>query len=47
MVTVEDVDFITIPTRDIDRARRFYGETLGRALSSSPGGPPSASGRQS
>ena len=32
MVTVEDVDFITIPTRDIDRARRFYGETLGLRL---------------
>ena len=28
----ERVDFITIPTRDPDRARRFYHETLGLPL---------------
>jgi catechol 2,3-dioxygenase-like lactoylglutathione lyase family enzyme len=28
-MNVSGVDFITIPTRDIDRAREFYGETLG------------------
>ncbi len=26
---VERVDFIPIPTRDVERAKRFYGETLG------------------
>jgi catechol 2,3-dioxygenase-like lactoylglutathione lyase family enzyme len=29
---VERVDFITIPTRDPDRARAFYHETLGLPL---------------
>jgi catechol 2,3-dioxygenase-like lactoylglutathione lyase family enzyme len=28
---VERVDFITIPTRDIERARAWYGEVLGLA----------------
>jgi catechol 2,3-dioxygenase-like lactoylglutathione lyase family enzyme len=28
-ITVERVDFITIPTRDPERARAFYHETLG------------------
>ncbi len=28
-ITVEHVDFISIPTRDVDAARRFYVETLG------------------
>ena len=28
-ITVERVDFISLPTRDRDRARRFYVETLG------------------
>ncbi|MGH3051717.1 MAG: VOC family protein [Gaiellaceae bacterium] len=29
MIEVERVDFISIPTRDIERAKSFYGETLG------------------
>ena len=29
MIQVERVDFIPIPTRDVSRAKRFYGETLG------------------
>jgi predicted enzyme related to lactoylglutathione lyase len=29
MVTVEQVDFISVPTQDIPRAKRFYGELLG------------------
>jgi catechol 2,3-dioxygenase-like lactoylglutathione lyase family enzyme len=29
MIDVESVDFVSIPTRDIERARRFYGEVLG------------------
>ena len=28
MIDVERVDFVSFPTRDIDQARRFYGETL-------------------
>src|SRR4051812_27173975 len=31
-ITVERVDFVSIPTRDVDRARRFYLETLGLPL---------------
>src|SRR5436305_11918555 len=31
-ITIERVDFISIPTRDLDRARRFYQETLGLPL---------------
>jgi catechol 2,3-dioxygenase-like lactoylglutathione lyase family enzyme len=31
MIGVERVDFVSVPTRDIERARRFYGETLGLA----------------
>jgi len=31
-ITVERVDFLSIPTRDLPRARRFYGETLGLPL---------------
>jgi catechol 2,3-dioxygenase-like lactoylglutathione lyase family enzyme len=34
---VEHVDFITIPTRDAERARAFYRETLG--LSEDPHNP--------
>jgi catechol 2,3-dioxygenase-like lactoylglutathione lyase family enzyme len=30
---IERVDFVTVPTRDLERARRFYGETLGLAPS--------------
>jgi predicted enzyme related to lactoylglutathione lyase len=29
MITVEHVDFISIPTQDVPRAKRFYGELLG------------------
>lgn len=29
MLEVERVDFVSVPTRDIARARRFYGEILG------------------
>jgi catechol 2,3-dioxygenase-like lactoylglutathione lyase family enzyme len=31
-ITVERVDFISVPTRDLPAARRFYVETLGLAL---------------
>jgi catechol 2,3-dioxygenase-like lactoylglutathione lyase family enzyme len=34
---IERVDFVTIPTRDIGRAKRFYNEILG--LPSKPGSP--------
>jgi len=39
MITVEHVDFISIPTQDVARAKRFYGETLGLDVrdSSEPG----------
>ena len=37
MIDVERVDFVSVPTRDLDRARRFYAETLG--LASNPGSP--------
>lgn len=29
VIGVERVDFISVPTRDLARARRFYGEVLG------------------
>ena len=29
MIEVEKVDFVSIPTRDVVRSRRFYGEVLG------------------
>jgi catechol 2,3-dioxygenase-like lactoylglutathione lyase family enzyme len=29
VIDVERVDFVTVPTRDLERARRFYGGTLG------------------
>ena len=29
MIDVEGVDFVSIPTRDVERSRRFYGEVLG------------------
>ena len=29
MLEIERVDFVTVPTRDLARARRFYGEVLG------------------
>ena len=28
-VSVEGVDFVTVPTQDYERASKFYGETLG------------------
>ena len=31
MIGVEQVDFISVPTQDIPRAKRFYGELLGLA----------------
>jgi predicted enzyme related to lactoylglutathione lyase len=31
-ITVEHVDFISIPTQDIERARQFYVEVLGLPL---------------
>jgi catechol 2,3-dioxygenase-like lactoylglutathione lyase family enzyme len=31
-ITVERVDFLSVPTRDVGRARRFYVETLGLEL---------------
>ena len=37
MIEVERVDFVSVPTRDLGRARRFYGEVLG--LPPSPGNP--------
>jgi catechol 2,3-dioxygenase-like lactoylglutathione lyase family enzyme len=29
VIEVENVDFISVPTRDLGRARRFYGDILG------------------
>jgi catechol 2,3-dioxygenase-like lactoylglutathione lyase family enzyme len=29
VIDVERVDFVSVPTRDLERARRFYGEVLG------------------
>jgi catechol 2,3-dioxygenase-like lactoylglutathione lyase family enzyme len=29
VIDVEKVDFVSIPTRDVVRSRRFYGEVLG------------------
>jgi predicted enzyme related to lactoylglutathione lyase len=29
LIKVQRVDFISIPTQDIERSKRFYGETLG------------------
>jgi catechol 2,3-dioxygenase-like lactoylglutathione lyase family enzyme len=29
VIDVEHVDFVSVPTRDAARARRFYGEVLG------------------
>ena len=31
-IAIEHVDFITVPTRDVERARQFYVETLGLEL---------------
>jgi catechol 2,3-dioxygenase-like lactoylglutathione lyase family enzyme len=37
---VERTDFITVPVTDVERAKRFYGETLGLPLVSEPQGWP-------
>jgi catechol 2,3-dioxygenase-like lactoylglutathione lyase family enzyme len=29
VLDVERVDFVSVPTRDVERARRFYGDVLG------------------
>jgi predicted enzyme related to lactoylglutathione lyase len=29
MPTITKLDFVSVPTQDADRARQFYGETLG------------------
>jgi catechol 2,3-dioxygenase-like lactoylglutathione lyase family enzyme len=29
MISVEHMDFVTVPTRDAERAKRFYGDTVG------------------
>jgi predicted enzyme related to lactoylglutathione lyase len=29
LIEIQRVDFISIPTQDIERSKRFYGETLG------------------
>jgi predicted enzyme related to lactoylglutathione lyase len=29
VIEIERVDFVSVPTRDVARARRFYGELLG------------------
>jgi predicted enzyme related to lactoylglutathione lyase len=32
MITVEHVDFISVPTQDVERSKHFYGELLGLEL---------------
>lgn len=32
MITVERTDFVSVPVTDLDRARLFYGDTLGLPL---------------
>ena len=32
MITIEHVDFISVPTQDVPRAKHFYGELLGLEL---------------
>ena len=34
MIAVERTDFVSVPVTDMERARRFYGETLGLPSSS-------------
>ena len=29
MLTIEKIDYVGVPSQDVERARRFYGETLG------------------
>jgi catechol 2,3-dioxygenase-like lactoylglutathione lyase family enzyme len=33
VIDIEQIDFVSVPTRDLQRARRFYGQTLGLAPS--------------
>jgi catechol 2,3-dioxygenase-like lactoylglutathione lyase family enzyme len=33
MIEVQRVDFVSVPTRDVARARRFYGDVLGLPIS--------------
>jgi catechol 2,3-dioxygenase-like lactoylglutathione lyase family enzyme len=45
-ITVEQVDFVPVPTRDVERARRFYLETLGLPLErETPAGPEVTAGQ--
>ncbi|MBD0338510.1 MAG: VOC family protein [Thermoleophilia bacterium] len=37
MIEIERVDFVSVLTRDIPRAKRFYSETLGLELESEDG----------
>jgi catechol 2,3-dioxygenase-like lactoylglutathione lyase family enzyme len=37
MIEVERVDFMSVPTRDPERTRRFYAETLGLRLDARSG----------
>jgi catechol 2,3-dioxygenase-like lactoylglutathione lyase family enzyme len=37
VIGVEQVDFVSVPTRDRERARRFYGEVLGLPPGRGPG----------
>jgi catechol 2,3-dioxygenase-like lactoylglutathione lyase family enzyme len=39
-VLVERTDFITVPVTDMERSRKFYGDTLGLPLVSDPRGWP-------
>lgn len=36
MLDVERVDFVAVPTRDVPRAREFYGQALGLRESTPP-----------
>jgi len=36
VVEVQRVDFVSVATRNIERARRFYGEVLGSTPPSKP-----------
>jgi catechol 2,3-dioxygenase-like lactoylglutathione lyase family enzyme len=38
-VIVERVDFISVPVTDMERSKRFYGETLGLEMVDDPGFP--------
>lgn len=36
MIGVERVDFVTVPTRDMARAQRFYGQVIGLPTRTDP-----------